>query len=157
MNYLISLYFIFLVTPFIEIEPEDQQQSVLQTVFNIEEFQKYIATEPRFLGSNIDHNILMMGFSELKNNEIDLKIRDHKVKIISERKVNEFDNNSFIKIAEFDMKKSTAKVLLSYQNSKLFYEKKQKILLDVQLEKSWKNEWVVKEYKLYEVSINTSD
>lgn len=157
MNYLISLYFIIFFNPFAETTIESQQQTVLQTVFNIEEFQKYIATAPRFLGTNVEHNVMMMAFPELESDEIELTVREHHVKIISERKINEFDNNSFIKIYEFSLKKSTATVLLSYQSSKMYYEKEQKVLLNAHLEKSETNEWIVKDYKLYEVSINTSD
>ncbi len=157
MNYYLSLLSIIFIFSTSEIEKENQQQAVLQSVFNIEEFQKYLAYSPRFVGTNTKQEVLMMGLPELEDTGIQLKVRDKSIRIIAERNLKELDHNFFIKIDEFKVKKSTAKVLLSYQNSRMYYEKKQKILLDTQLKKNEDDEWVVENYKLYEVSINTSD
>lgn len=157
MNYILSLFFLLLVIPSTRIEEQDQQQKVLQSVFDIEEFQKYLSYSPRFVGTNTRQEILMMSFPELENKDIQLKIRNKSIRIISERDLKELEHNFFIKIDEFKLKKSKAKILLSYQNSRMYYEKEQKILLDAQLEKNEDDEWVVDNYKLYEVSISTSD
>ncbi|MGM0580826.1 MAG: hypothetical protein ACQETL_09115 [Bacteroidota bacterium] len=157
MNYLLSLFLLFLFIPTSNMVAQNTQQEVLQSVFDIEEFQKYLAYSPRFVGTNTRQEVLMMGFPELENQEIQLKVRDKAIRIISEKDVNELEHNFFIKIDEFDIKKSNAKVLLSYQNSRMYYEKEQKILLDAQLAKNEDEEWIVDNYKLYEVSINTSD
>lgn len=157
MNYYLSLFLIVLVFPASKMEKQNQQQEVLQSIFDIEEFQKYLAYSPRFVGTNTRQEVLMMGFPELENKGIELKVRDKYIRIIAERDLEDLKHNFFIKIDEFKLNKSTAEVLLSYQNSRMYYEKEQKILLDAQLEKSDDNEWIVKNYKLYEVSINTSD
>jgi len=95
-------------------------------------------------------------FPELDNN-IQLSVRDKAIRFIAEQDLKELDHNFFIIIDEFKLKKSSAAVLLSYQNSRMYYEKKQKILLDANLEKTDDGEWVIKKYKLYEVSTNISD
>jgi hypothetical protein len=157
MNYLLSLFLILILLPSTKIEDQDQQQEVLQTVFNIEEFQKYLTYSPRFVSTNAKQEIVMMGFSELENPEIQLYVQSKSIRIIAEQDLKELDHNFFIKIDEFDLKKSKAKVLLSYQNSRMYYEKEQKILLDAHLIKNEDDVWIVENYKLYEVSINTSD
>lgn len=148
---------ILLVFPYSQIENQNQQQEVLQTVFDIEEFQKYMTYSPRFVGTNNRQEILMIEFSEIENKEIQLKVQNKLIRIISKRDSEELDHNFFITIDEFKLMKSTAEVLLSYQSSRMYYEKEKKILLDAHLEKTVKNEWIVKNYKLNEVSINTSD
>ncbi|RUA30713.1 MAG: hypothetical protein DSY77_13765 [Bacteroidetes bacterium] len=157
MNYVLSLFFILLTLPASKKEEQSEQQKVLQSVFDIEEFQKYLSYSPRFVGTNTRQEVLMMEFPELEKNEIQLRVRNKSIRIIDERALNEIEHNFFIRIDEFKLRKSTAKVLLSYQNSRMYYEKEQKILLDAQLKKNEDNEWAVSNYKLYEVSINTSD
>jgi len=157
MNYVLSLIFLLSVIPTSEFETQNNQQEVLQSIFDIEEFQKYLSYSPRFVGTNTRQEVLMLGFPAIKDKELELTVRDKSIRIITEEQENELEHNFFIKIDEFELKKSTAKVLLSYQNSRLYYDKKQKILLDVQLEKEHSDEWQVTNYKLYEVSLNTSD
>lgn len=157
MNYFLSLLLIILVFPTSKMEKQNQQQEVLQSILDIEEFQKYLSYSPRFVGTNTRQEVMMMDFPELENKEIQLTVRDKSIRIIEEKDLKELEHNFFIKIDEFKLKKSTANILLSYQNSRMYYEKEQKILLDAQLEKNEENEWVVNDYKLYEVSINTSD
>jgi GTPase involved in cell partitioning and DNA repair len=157
MNYLISLFFILSVINTADKNGQSKQEEVLQTVFNIEEFQDYLAYSPRFISTNSKQEVLMMKFAELGNQTLELNIRDKSVRIITEKEVNELKHNFFIKIDEFVVEKSTAKVVLSYQNARLFYERGQKILLDSQLDKNKNEEWEVSKYKLYKVDINTSD
>ncbi|HET8859530.1 hypothetical protein [Marivirga sp.] len=157
MNNIFSLYFIFLLLPYAPIDSKEDQQAVLQSVFNIEEFQNYLAYSPRFVSTNSKQEVLMVGFPELESRDMELTVREKSIKIISENVINELELNFFIKIDEFDINRSSAKVLLSYQNARMYFEKEQKILLDAQLEKTSEGEWIVKNYNLYEVSTNTSD
>jgi hypothetical protein len=99
----------------------------------------------------------MMNFPELENKNILLSVGDKTIRIIDENDLKDLEHNFFIKIDEFKLKKSKAKVLISYLNSRMYYEKKQKILLDAQLAKTEENGWVIENYKLFEVSISTSD
>ncbi len=156
MNYLLSLFFMLSVINTTDNNGQSKQEEVLQTVFNIEEFQEYLAYSPRFISTNSKQEVLMMKFPELGNQTLELNIRDKSVRIISEKEVSELKRNFFIKIDEFVVDKSKAKVVLSYQNARLFYEKGQKILLDSQLEKNENEEWEVLNYELYQVDINTS-
>ncbi|WMN10802.1 hypothetical protein QYS49_36020 [Marivirga salinae] len=157
MKYLLSLLLILLVFPSAKMVKQNQQQEVLQSIFDIEEFQKYLTYSPRFVGTNNKQEVLMKAFPELESRDIQLSVRDKSIRIITENDLIELEHNFFIKVDEFKLKKSKAKVLLSYQNARMYYEKEQKIFLDAQLEKTKENEWVVKNYKLNEVSINTSD
>ena len=99
----------------------------------------------------------MMNFPELENKNILLSVGDKTIRIIDENDLKDLEHNFFIKIDEFKLKKSKAKVLISYLNSRMYYEKKQKILLDANLAKNSDGEWLIENYKLYEVSVNTSD
>lgn len=157
MKNIFSVIFILLVLPSSKLEYQNEQQEVLQSIFNIEEFQKYLTYSPRFVGTNTRQEILMMNFPELKDKNIQLGVRDKNIRIIAERDLDELEHNFFITIDEFEIKKTKAKVLASYLNSRLFYENEEKILLDAQLTKNEENEWVVTNYTLYEVNINTSD
>ncbi|ADR20086.1 hypothetical protein MATR_23040 [Marivirga tractuosa] len=157
MNYALSLFFI-LLTPFTsKISQQNEQQEILQSVFDIEEFQKHLSYSPRFVSTNSRQEVLMIGFPALENKDITLQVHDKSVRIISERDLDDLEHKFIIRIDEFMLTKSTAKVLLSYQNSRMYYEKEQKILLDAQLEKNADDEWFIENYKLQEVSINTSD
>jgi hypothetical protein len=157
MNYIISLFLVSLIFTSSNSENQNQEERILQTVFDIEEFQNYLAYSPRFVGTNTKQEVLMMGFPEIENQNVNLNIRNKSIRVISEQEINELEHNFFIRIDEFDLKRSKAKVLLSYQNSRMYYEKKQKVLLDAQLEKTSDDEWIISNYKLYEVTINTSD
>jgi hypothetical protein len=157
MNYLASLLIFFIVIVPSKINNGNQQRAVLESVFDIEEFQKHLAYSPRFVGTNNRLEVLMVGLPDLENNEIEFKVQNKYIRITSEQEINELEHNFYIRIDEFDLKKSKAKVTLSYQNSRMYYEKEQKILLDAQLQKNGNNEWIVENYKLDEISINTSD
>jgi len=157
MNYVLSLFLWLSVIPNSKLETQNNQQEVLQSIFEIEEFQKYLSYSPRFVGTNTRQEVLMIEFAEIEDKELQLNVRDKSIRIISKDQETELEHKFYIKIDEFELKRSTAKVLLSYQNSRLYYDKKQKILLDVQLEKVDSDEWLVTNYKLYEVSLNTSD
>jgi len=155
MNSIISLFLVIPFFTFTESKDQNHQQKVLQSIFEIEEFQKHLSYLPRFVGTNTRQEVLMLGFPELENPDIQLYVRNKSIRIISEKQLKELEHNFCIRIDEFDIKNSKANVLLSYQNARMYYEKKQKIMLDAQLEKTKNDEWKVKNYKLDEV--NTSD
>lgn len=155
MNYLVSLYFLLLVVSTDNIN-QTKPEKVLQTVFNIEEFQDYLAYSPRFISTNMKQEVLMTNIPELGSNSLELNIRNKSVRIISEEEVSDLKHNFYIKITEFDIQDSKAKVILSYQNARLLYENKQKIQLDVELEQNDKTEWNVANYKLSKIGISTS-
>jgi len=157
MNYFLSLFLITLAFSFSILEKKNQQQEVLQRIFEIEEFQRYLSYSPRFVATTTKQEVLMMNFPELENKNILLSVGDKTIRIIDENDLKDLEHNFFIKIDEFKLKKSKAKVLISYLNSRMYYEKKQKILLDAQLAKTEENGWVIENYKLFEVSISTSD
>jgi len=62
MNHFLSLFLIILVFPASRFEEPNEQQAVLQSIFDIEEFQKYLTYSPRFVGTNTKQEILMMSF-----------------------------------------------------------------------------------------------
>lgn len=157
MNYFLSLCFISLMLISPKEVDQNQQTEVLKSVFDIKEFQNYLATPPRFVGTSIKQEILILTFPELKNQELELTIRERSVRFVSEKEVSKLKHNFFITIDEFEIKNSEAHVLLSYQNAKMYYEKRQKLLLDVQLDKSKNDDWSVKTYNIKEVSVSTSD
>ncbi|SMG08676.1 hypothetical protein SAMN05661096_00150 [Marivirga sericea] len=157
MNYLASLLiFCTLIFPS-KINNGNQQRAVMQSVFDIEEFQKHLAYSPRFVGTNNRLEVLMVGLPDLENDEVQFEVRNKSIRITSEKEIEELEHHFYIRIDEFDLKKSKARVMLSYQNSRMYYEKEQKILLNAQLLKNSNNEWIVENYNLDEVSINTSD
>lgn len=154
MNYFLSLFFINVL--FLSTTVSDKSQ-VLQSILNIEEFQNYLNTSPRFVGTSNNQEVYLVSHVELDNkNDLHLKIRDRSVRILSELEVNELDHNFYIRIDEFEIEKSRANVLISYQNAKLLYEKNKVISLYAQLNKTESNEWIVDSYTLKEVSSNTS-
>ncbi|WP_375581218.1 hypothetical protein ABWH96_09515 [Marivirga tractuosa] len=157
MNYLLSLFFILTIAPTVKVNNESEQKEVLQSIFDIEEFQNYLTYSPRFVGTNTRLEVLMIEFPELIKNDIDLKVRNKSIRIISEQQIKELEHNFFIRINAFDLKKSKAKVTLSYQNSRMYYESEQKLMLEAKLEKNKMDKWVVENYELKEVKINTSD
>jgi hypothetical protein len=157
MNYLASLLIFFTVIYAPTTNNGSQQRAVLQSIFDIEEFQKHLAYSPRFIGTNNRLEVLMVGVPELENNEVGFKVQNKFIRITSEQEINDLEHQFYIRIDEFDLQKSKANVLLTYQNSRMYYEKEQKILLNAQMQKNANDEWIVKNYKLDEVSINTYD
>ncbi|WKV11964.1 hypothetical protein [Marivirga harenae] len=156
MNYLAILFFVLSVGVTTDNIGQSKQEEVLQSVFNIEEFQEYLAYSPRFVSTNAKQEVLMMKFPELENQTLELNIRNKSVRIVSEKELSELKHKFFIKIDEFVVDGSNAKVVLSYQNARLYYEKGQKILLESQLEKTKNDQWQVSKYKLNTVEISTS-
>ena len=140
-----------------DINDKNQQKDVLQSVFDIQEFQKYVAYSPRFVSSHHKPEVLMVGLNSAEYMNFELRFRDKAIRVISQEEESQLAHNFFIRIKEFDLKKSKAKVSLSYLSSRLYYEKEQKIVLSAQLNKGKDNQWVVTDYNLTEVSINISD
>ena len=157
MYYFAVILMLFFTTSSSEIIDKNQQKEVLQSIFNIQEFQKYVAYSPRFVGSHHKSEVLMVGLNSAEDKNFELRFRDKAIRVISQEEESQLAHNFFIRIKEFDLKKSKAKVSLSYLSSRLYYEKEQKIVLSAQLNKGKDNQWVVTDYNLTEVSINISD
>jgi hypothetical protein len=157
MNYFLGLSLLTLLYLSPVNEKQNHQAEVLQIIFDIEEFQKYLTQSPRYVSTNTKQEILMLDFPELENQNIQLSAGRKSVRVISQKDMKDLKHNFIIQIDEFDLKKSKAKILLSYLNPRIYYEKNQKVLLNAELEKNNNNKWIVVDYKLEETNLNTFD
>lgn len=157
MKILSYLLFVILLSTPLEKTTAIQQQEVLQTVLNIVEFQEYLSYVPRYIGSNTKQEVLMLKFEELESPDIQLNIREKTIRIITDEEANQLEHKIFIKVNQFDMQGSTAKVNMSYQSARMYFETNQEILLNVQLKRTETEDWIVENYELNQTNISTSD